>query len=160
MMPTHNTYDQMPPAEQALSILFKKLHPLLEDTAEALRHKPSVKVLTALHVKLMKARIKASEAIQHAAEQTDDEELSTQLETLSVNLLPVGENFRQSLTLTQLCLEEVPKDLVAFIPAGVSSQSPWGKRMIHFLEQLKEDHFHAEPRWSKVDDDIGETEEG
>jgi len=84
MMPTNNTYDQMPPAEQALSILFKKLHPLLEDTAEALRHKPSVKVLTALHVKLMKARIKASEAIQHAAEQTDDEELSTQLETLSV----------------------------------------------------------------------------
>jgi len=54
-MPTNNTYDQMPPAEQALSILFKKLHPLLEDTAEALRHKPSVKVLTALHVKLMKA---------------------------------------------------------------------------------------------------------
>lgn len=159
MKPANNRYDHMLPAEQALSILFKKLHPLLEDTAEALRHKPSMKILTALHLKLMKARIKASEAIQHAAEQTDDEELCAHLETLSVNLLPVGENFRQSLTLTQLCLEEVPKDLVSFIPAGVSSQSPWGKRMIHFLEKLKDDSFHAEARWSKVDDDIGETEE-
>ncbi len=156
----YSIYDHMPPAEQTLSILFKKLHPLLEDTAEALRHKPSVKTLTNLHVKLMKARIKASEAIQHAASQTDDEELNTILDTLSVNLMPVGENFRQSLTLTQLCLEEVPKELVPFIPAGVSSQSPWGKRMIHFLEQLKEDRFHAEPRWNKVDDDIGDTEEG
>ncbi|MFM8431128.1 MAG: hypothetical protein ACKN95_09050, partial [Holophagaceae bacterium] len=97
---------------------------------------------------------------QHAAEQTDNEDLCAHLETLSINLLPVGENFRQSLTLTQLCLEEVPKDLVAFIPAGISSQSPWGKRMIHFLEKLKDDSFHAEARWSKVDDDIGETEEG
>jgi len=36
MKPANNRYDHMLPAEQALSILFKKLHPLLEDTDEAL----------------------------------------------------------------------------------------------------------------------------
>lgn len=159
-MTSRDLYAHLPPAEQALSILFKKLHPLLEDAAEALRHQPSMSTLNRLHIKLIKARVKASEMIQQAATQTDDEELRSHLETLSTNLVPVGENFRQSLTLTQLCLEEVPKDLVAFIPAGVSSQSPWGKRMIPFLERLKDDAFHAERRWSSVDENVGETEEG
>ena len=67
-MPTNNTYDQMPPAEQALSILFKKLHPLLEDTAEALRHKPSAKVLTALHVNMIRTAYSAHSRLDGSEE--------------------------------------------------------------------------------------------
>lgn len=150
-------YKEMPPAEIALSILFKKLHPLLEDADHALKSKAKNSVLESLHVKLLKARIKSSELILRTAEETSNEELRVILESLASDLTPVGENFQQSLTLTQLCLEEVPKDLVGFIAEGVVSTSPWGKRMIQFLEQLEKDNFHAELRWKHVDDAIGDN---
>ena len=150
----------LPPAEIALSLLFKKLHPLLEDAAHALQRKASVKDLLKLHERLVRARHQAVEAIETEVEGMPEGELQELLDTLAANLTPMGENFQQSLTLTQLCLEEAPKDLLVHVAPGRVSEAPWGTRMVGFLQKLEDPAFQARARWGEVDETIGETEEG
>ena len=137
----------MTPAETALSLLFRKLHPHLEDAAHALASGAARRDLERLHLKLLTARLKTVELLGAAAE------------TLSANLTPVGESFRQSLVLTQLCLEDAPADLLPHVPEGAVAGSSWGPRMTAFLARLEEPGFQAHQRWESVPEDIGETEE-
>ena len=150
----------LPPAEMALSLLFKKLHPLLEDAAHALKQKASAKDLAKLHERLVRARHQAVEAIEATVESLPEGELQECLDTLAANLTPMGENFQQSLTLTQLCLEEAPKDLLLHVAPGRVGEAPWGVRMVGFLQRLEDPAFQARTRWAEVDEAIGETEEG
>lgn len=149
----------MTPAETALSLLFKKLHPHLEDAAHALSKGAKASELQRLHLKLMLARHQVVEILEPLAESTDDAALADILDTLAANLMPVGENYQQSLILTQLCLEEAPKDLMTHLPAGAAAASTWGPRMSAFLQNLEDPAFHAHARWEEVDESIGETEE-
>ena len=150
----------MEPAETALSLLFKKLHPHLEDAAHALERGAPERELQRLHLKLGLARHKVVEALEAAtAELPEDSELAELLDTLSANLTPVGENYQQSLVLTQLCLEEAPKDLLPFVPQGTVASSAWGPRMVAFLSKLEDPAFEAHRRWERVPEDVGETEE-
>jgi hypothetical protein len=144
------------PAEQALQLLFKKLHPHLEDAAHALRKGAGPAELLSLHVKLQRARHEVVEILEEGSAQTADAALSELLDTLAANLTPLGENYQQSLTLTQLCLEEAPKDLLPFLPEGRVAGSSWGKRMIAFLSHLEAPEFQARERWKAVDPDIGD----
>lgn len=150
----------LPPAEVALSLLFKKLHPILEDAAHALQQKASAKDLTKLHERLVRARHQAVEAIEAEVEGLPEGELQELLDTLAANLTPMGETFPQSLILTQLCLEEAPKDLLIHVAPGRVSEAPWGARMVGFLQKLEDPAFQARARWAEVDETIGETEEG
>ncbi len=149
----------MTPAETVLSLLFKKLHPHLEDAAHALAMGATAKELQRLHLKLVLARHQVVEILEPLSETTEDEALADVLETLAANLMPVGENFQQSLILTQLCLEEAPQELLTHLPEGAVSASSWGPRMVGFLQKLEDPAFHAEQRWKNVDEAIGETEE-
>jgi hypothetical protein len=152
--------ERVNPAETALSLLFKKLHPHLEDAAHALARGASEKELHRLHLKLGLARHKVVEVIEADLEQEDEEsELAEVLDTLSANLTPVGENYQQSLILTQLCLEEAPKDLIPFLEPGTVAASSWGPRMVAFLAHLEDPAFEARRRWERVPEDVGETEE-
>ena len=83
----------MTPAESALSILFKKLHPHLEDAAHALANGAKPKELQRLHLRLVLARHQSVEALEQLAEDQKDEGLADILDTLAANLTPVGENF-------------------------------------------------------------------
>ena len=151
----------MTPAETALSLLFRKLHPHLEDAAHALARGATRRELERLHLKLITARLKTVELIEAEAEALpEDEPLVDILDTLAANLTPVGESYRQGLILTQLCLEEAPADLLPHAPEGCVAASPWGPRMTDFLGRLKEPGFQARRRWEGVEEDIGETEEG
>ena len=143
------------PAQQALQLLFKKLHPHLEDAAHALGEGARPKELELLHRKLVKACDQASEVLDELSAKTDGE-LGEILGTLSANLTPVGGSYRQLLTLVQLCLEEAPADLLPFTPEGSAAQSSWGKRMVPFLAQLKDPAFQAHARWAHVDPEIGD----
>lgn len=143
------------PAELALQLLFKKLHPHLEDAAHALSKGADVKTLERLHQKLLKAREQCVEILEEMAEACD-EDLAEHLIELADNLSPVGESFQQSLILTQLCLEDAPGDLLPFTPEGSADVSPWGKRMRDFQAQVADPAFVAEARWAGVDPDIGE----
>jgi hypothetical protein len=143
------------PAETALQILFKKLHPHLEDTAHALSRGAEAKDLEKLHQKLLKAR-EQTVAILEEMTETCDEELAEHLAELADNLSPVGESFQQSLILTQLCLEQAPADLLAFAPEGAAEASNWGKRMNDFLARAQDPAFQDEARWASVDPDIGD----
>jgi HPt (histidine-containing phosphotransfer) domain-containing protein len=147
--------DAPTPAERALQLLFKKLHPHLEDTAHALSKGASAAELEKLHHKLLKAREQTVEALEGMAEGCE-EELADHLAELADNLSPVGESFQQSLILTQLCLEEAPGDLLPFAPEGCAEASPWGRRMNEFLQKLQDPAFTAERRWAAVDPDLGE----
>lgn len=149
----------MTPAESALSILFKKLHPHLEDAAHALANGAKPKELQRLHLRLVLARHQSVEALEQLAEDQQDEGLADILDTLAANLTPVGENFHQSLVLTQLCLEEAPKDLLVHAPEGCVATSNWGPRMTGFLKKLEDPSFQARLRWKEVDESVGETEE-
>lgn len=144
------------PAEQALQLLFKKLHPHLEDAAHALVRKAPFDELLKLHLRLIQARYGAMEALEAASGQVEDEELQEVLDTLAANLTPLGENYQQSLTVTQLCLEEAPKDLLPYAPEGCVAASTWGKRMVDFLARLETPAFQARERWRAVDPDIGD----
>lgn len=144
------------PAEAALQLLFKKLHPHLEDAAQALARKASFDDLLKLHLRLIRARYAALEALEAASDRTVDEDLREVLDTLAANLMPLGENYQQSLILTQLCLEEAPKDLLPFAPEGCVAEGTWGKRMTCFLAQLEAPAFQARRRWQDVDPDIGD----
>ena len=143
------------PAEQALQLLFKKLHPHLEDAAHALATGAKAPALERQHQKLLKACFEASEVLDGLAG-TCDGELADLLGTLSANLLPVGPSYQQLLTLVQLCLEEAPSDLLPFAPAGSAAQSSWGKRMVGFLAHLEDPAYHSHVRWAGVDPDIGD----
>ncbi len=147
-------------AEQALQLLFKKLHPHLEDAAHALQQKSPAEELLRLHHRLVRARHEAVEILEEGSRQTEDPALAEILDTLAANLTPLGENYQQSLTLTQFCLEEAPKDLLPFVPEGCVAGSSWGKRMVAFLAQLEAPAFQARERWQALDpaigDDVGE----
>ena len=147
--------DAPTPAELALQLLFKKLHPHLEDAAHALSKGAKGNELEKRHLKLMKAREQSVEALEALAETCGDD-LAEHLAELADNLSPVGESFQQSLILTQLCLEDAPGDLLPFVPEGHAEASPWGKRMRGFLAQVADPALAAEMRWAAVDPDIGE----
>ncbi|GLH67562.1 hypothetical protein [Geothrix edaphica] len=147
-------------AETALSLLFRKLHPHLEDAAHALAKGAARRDLERLHLKLLAARLKTVALLEAEAEGLPDESpLAEALETLAANLTPVGESYRQSLILTQLCLEEAPAELLPHAPEGCVAGSAWGPRMTDFLTHLEEPAFQAHRRWEAVEEDIGETEE-
>lgn len=151
----------MAPAEAALSMLFRKLHPHLEDAAHALASGAQRRELERLHLKLLSARLKTVEMLE--AEGTalpEGAPLAEVLETLAANLTPVGESYRQSLILTQLCLEEAPADLLPHVAPGSVATSSWGTRMTRFLAQLEDPQLQARNRWEGIEEDIGETEEG
>jgi len=148
------------PAETALSLLFRKLHPHLEDAAHALAKGAPRRDLERLHLKLIAARLKTVSLLEAEVEKLPEETpLSEALETLAANLTPVGESYRQGLILTQLCLEEAPADLLPHVPEGAVAGSPWGPRMTDFLAHLKDPAYGAHARWEAVEEDIGETEE-
>ncbi|WP_286354622.1 hypothetical protein [Geothrix oryzae] len=150
----------MTPAETALSLLFRKLHPHLEDAAHALARGAARRDLERLHLKLITARLKTVELLEAATETLpEDAPLAETLDTLAANLTPVGESYRQSLVLTQLCLEEAPAELLPHAPEGCVAGSTWGPRMTDFLAHLKDPDFQARRRWEAVAEDIGETEE-
>ena len=150
----------MTPAETALSLLFRKLHPHLEDAAHALVRGASRQELERLHLKLITARHKTVELIEAEVEGLPgDAPLVDVLDTLAANLTPVGESYRQSLILTQLCLEEAPAELLPHAPEGCVATSSWGPRMTDFLGHLKDPAFQARHRWEAIAEDIGETEE-
>jgi len=138
-----------------MQLLFKKLHPQLEDAAHALASGATAAELEKLHLKLVKACHEASEVLDGLAGDGTGE-LQELLATLSANLLPVGATYRQQLTLVQLCLEEAPADLLPFTPAGSAAGSSWGKRMAAFLARLEDPAFHGEARWTAVDPEIGD----
>lgn len=151
----------MSPAETALSLLFRKLHPHLEDAAHALSRGATRREMERLHLKLIGARLKTVEVLEAAAETLPENgPLADLLDTLAANLTPVGESYRQALILTQLCLEEAPADLLPHAPEGCVAASPWGPRMTDFLAKLQDPAFQARRRWDAIEEDIGETEEG
>ena len=147
--------EPLTPAETTLQLLFKKLHPHLEDVAHALATRPSAQELERLHAKLLRAREQTAEILEGLVEECE-EELGEIISDLATNLTPVGENFQQSLTLTQLCLEDAPAELLPFIPADRLAQSAWGKRMDTFLAQVQNPTFEAHARWASVNPDIGD----
>ena len=150
----------MTPAETALSLLFRKLHPHLEDAAHALARGAARRDLERLHLKLITARLKTVELIEAEADRLPEEApLAEVLDTLAANLTPVGESFRQALILTQLCLEEAPAELLPHAPEGCVAGSAWGPRMTDFLTRLEDPAFQAHRRWEAIEEDIGETEE-
>ncbi len=156
-----NSETPMAPADAALSILFRKLHPHLEDAAHALASGAVRRDLERLHLKLLAARLKTVEVLEaEAAALPEGAPLAEVLETLAANLTPVGESYRQSLILTQLCLEEAPADLLPHVAPGGVAASTWGSRMTRFLAQLENPLLQARNRWETVEEDIGETEEG
>ncbi len=149
------------PAEAALQLLFKKLHPHLEDAAHALARKANRAELEKLHARLQKARLAVVEVLDGTlASMGEEEALREELEGLSANLTPLGEPFRQSLIVTQLCLEEAPAELLPFAPPGCVGTSTWGPRMVAFLGKLEDPAFQARSRWAGIPEDVGETEEG
>ncbi len=151
----------MTPAETALSLLFRKLHPHLEDAAHALAKGAPRRELERLHLKLITARLKTVEVLEaEVATLAEEAPLTGLLETLAANLTPVGESYRQALTLTQLCLEEAPADLLPHVPEGCVAASSWGPRMTDFLAKLGDPAYQARRRWEGIEEDIGETEEG
>ncbi|MDR3669453.1 MAG: hypothetical protein P4L36_01330 [Holophaga sp.] len=147
--------EPLTPAEQAMQLLFKKLHPHLEDAAHALAVGADGPALEKLNVKLVKACHEASEVLDGLAGGCDGE-LAELLGTLSANLLPVGGTYQQQLTLVQLCLEEAPADLLPFTPPGSAAASSWGKRMVAFLGRLEDPAFHGQARWAGIDPEIGD----
>jgi hypothetical protein len=148
--------ESMPLAEQALQLLFKKLHPHLEDAAHALQQNAPPAELLRLHRRLERARHEAVEVLEEGSRQATEPAIAEILDTLAANLMPLGENYQQSLTLTQLCLEEAPKELVPFAPEGSVAGSPWGKRMVAFLARLEEPAYQARKRWASIDPEIGD----
>jgi hypothetical protein len=150
----------MTAGETALSLLFRKLHPHLEDAAHALARGAARRDLERLHLKLIAARLKTVALIEAEVEALPgDSPLGEVLDTLAANLTPVGESYRQSLILTQLCLEEAPAELLPHVPEGCVAGSTWGPRMRDFLAHLQDPTFQARRRWEAIEEDIGETEE-
>jgi hypothetical protein len=146
------------PAETALSLLFKKLHPLLEDAAHLLASGGSAAEFEKLHRQLQAARGKVVDILEEFTSDRTGEELAELLDSLAANLTPMGESLQQSLVLTQLCLEEAPQDLLRFVPPGSAASSSWGRRMVGFLKRLEDPRFQAKERWAGIDPDLGDEE--
>jgi hypothetical protein len=141
-------------AEQALQLLFRKLHPHLEDAAHALSSKAPPEELLRLHRRLVRARHEVVEILEEGS--VEEPSLAQVLDTLAANLPPLRENYSQSLTLPQLCLEEAPRELLPFVQEGRVAGSAWGKRMVAFLARLQEPAFQARERWKGVDPELGD----
>jgi hypothetical protein len=139
-------------ADAALELLFKKLHPLLEDTAHALDTGAPREELEKLHARLQRARERAVVVLEGLALTCPTEELADLLEELAGNLSPVGEGFQDALVLTQLCLEQAPEDLLPFAQA----EGSWMTRLRAFQTRLAEPAFQAKARWVAVDPELGE----
>jgi hypothetical protein len=151
--------ESLSPAETALSLLFNKLHPLLEDAAHLLATGAPRRDFERLHLKLITARTKCVETLEAVDEEACPEALQEVLEELVVALTPVGESFQQALVLTQMSLEEAPAQLLPFVAEGRAGTEKWGARMQAFLARLEDPAFGAERRWEDMDPDLGETEE-
>ena len=81
----------MSPAETALSLLFRKLHPHLEDAAHALSQGATRREMERLHLKLIAARLKTVEVIEATADTLpEDGPMADLLDTLAAKLTPVG----------------------------------------------------------------------
>ena len=150
-----DTEPELTPAETALSLLFRKLHPQLEDAAHLLDRGAAAAEFESLHRRLQLARGKTVDCLEALDAQLEGE-LAEILDNLAANLTPMGESLQQSLVLTQLCLEEAPKDLLRFVPPESVAGSPWGKRMVAFLKRLEDPAFQAKQRWEGIDPDLGE----
>ncbi len=148
----------MTAADTVLSLLFKKLHPLLEDTAHALAKRVPSRDQERLHLKLLSARFKVVEALDALVEEASDPDLREDLEELAANLTPAGETFQQSLILTQLCLEDAPATWLPRLAEGALDSAPWAKRLGSFQAMLQDPAQGAEHRWKGVDPDVGESE--
>ena len=148
------------PAESALSLLFGKLHPLLEDAAHLQARGAASAEFGALQRRLQAAREKVSDRLDDLAGAAEEEDLAELLDALSANLTPMGEPLQQGLVLTQLCLEEAPKDLLPFVPPGRAGSASWGRRMVGFLQRLEDPAFQARRRWQGIDPDLGDEIEG
>lgn len=145
-------------ADAALSLLFRKLHPRLEDAAHALNKKVAKADLERLHRKLLKDRETVVAALEvEAARLPESSDLRQTLEALAADLTPFGETWKESLTLTQLCLEEAPSELLPFLPEEVPEPPKWALRLAGFFEKLEDPAFRAEARWATVDEEIGEV---
>jgi len=107
----------------------------------------------------VRARHEVVEVLEEGSGLLGEEPLAEILDTLAANLTPLGENYQQSLTLTQLCLEEAPKDLLPFTREGSVAGSSWGKRMVTFLAQLEDPAFQARERWAGVAPEVGDDVE-
>lgn len=143
-------------ANLALQLLFKKLHPHLEDAAHALTSAAPRKELERLHQRLMGARAKAAEALLGLEAEGP---LAEALEALGEALEPQGETYRESLVLTQLCLEQALEDVLPGLSAEALAQASWAPRMEKFKQQMLEPGMKAETRWLAVEEDIGEAED-
>ena len=145
-------------ADTALSLLFRKLHSHLEDAAHALSKSAPRADLERLHLKLLRAREATVAALEQALSGLPPgDDLRESLEALAADLAPLGETWKESLTLTQLCLEEAPSELLPFLPDEVAEPPKWAPRLASFFEKLEDPAYHAEQRWRGVDDEIGET---
>jgi hypothetical protein len=147
----------MSPAAAALSLLFKKLHPHLEDAAHALSKDANKAQLERMHLKLLKARDQVAQSLIEEAERLNLGELRDHLETLAENLQPLGEPYRDNLILTQLCLEAWPEALLPFVPEPERADASWAKRLMDFETRLAADPaYQAEQRWLGIDEEIGD----
>ncbi len=144
-------------ADAALSLLFRKLHPRLEDAAHALAKKAPKAELERLHRKLLKDREAVVAALGQEAERLPaGSDLRDSLEALASDLTPFGETWKESLTLTQLCLEEAPAELLPHLPDELPEPPKWAPRLASFFEKLEDPSYAAEARWAQVDEEIGE----
>ena len=147
-------------AEVALSLLFRKLHPHLEDAAHALAKGAKREELERLHLKLLRAREAAVAALgAEAAKLPETDDCRASLEALAADLEPFGETWKESLTLTQLCLEDAPAELLPFLPEQAAREAKWAPRLAAFFEKLEDPRFAAESRWAAVDEELGEGAE-
>lgn len=147
-------------ADAALSLLFRKLHPHLEDAAHALSKGAPKLELERLHLKLLRAREATVAALEAELSRLPEQgDLRESLEVLAADLAPLGETWKESLTLTQLCLEEAPAELLPFLPEEAAASAKWAPRLAGFFEKLEDPAYHAEQRWKGVDEEIGETAE-
>ncbi|MBS1766531.1 MAG: hypothetical protein JST05_03890 [Acidobacteria bacterium] len=160
MTDSSRTGIQAAAADTALSLLFRKLHPHLEDAAHALAKGAKRDEFERMHLKLLRARettVKALEA--EAAKLPEGDECRESLGALAVDLEPFGETWKESLTLTQLCLEDAPSELLPYIPEAAAKEAKWAPRLAAFFENLEDPAFEAPSRWSAVDEEIGEGAE-
>ncbi|HET8714551.1 MAG TPA: hypothetical protein VFM16_01920 [Holophagaceae bacterium] len=149
-----------PAADAALSLLFRKLHPHLEDAAHALAKGAPKAELERMHLKLLRAREVVAAALEaEAGKLPEADDLRASLEVLADDLLPIGETWRESLTLTQLCLEAAPAELLPFLPEAAAREAKWAPRLAGFFEKLEDPAYGAELRWKAVDPEIGEQAE-
>lgn len=144
-------------ADAALSLLFRKLHPRLEDAAHALSKRTPKAELEKLHRKLLRDREAVVLALAvESATLPEGDDLRASLVALAADLEPFGETWKESLTLTQLCLEDAPSELLPFLPDEVPEPPKWAPRLATFFERLEDPAYQAHARWSGVDEEIGE----